>query len=122
MVKVPTGLNNFFKKVNDLDVGKLKTVPKDLKKLSDVVDKEVVKKTVYNTLNTKVNNLEKKIPDGSTLNQTNQYNTSKQNLKKIVGDIKKKVRDITGLATTPVLNTNISGVKNKIPDATELVR
>ena len=47
-------------KVNDLDVVKLKFVPKDLKKIGDIVDKEVVKKTVYNTLNAKVNNLEKK--------------------------------------------------------------
>ena len=29
--------------LNDLDVGKVKTVPVDLKKLSDVVDNEVVK-------------------------------------------------------------------------------
>ena len=47
-------------KVNDLDVVKLKFFPKDLKKIGDIVDKEVVKKTVYNTLNAKVNNLEKK--------------------------------------------------------------
>ena len=30
-------------KVDDLDVGKLKPVPVDLKKLSDVVDNEVIK-------------------------------------------------------------------------------
>ena len=43
------------------------------KKLSDVVSKEVVKKTVYNKPNTKVNNLENKIPDVSTLLKINQY-------------------------------------------------
>ena len=42
------------------------------------MDKEVVKRTVYNTLNTKVNTLEKKIPDVSTIIQTNQYKTDKQ--------------------------------------------
>ena len=47
---------------------------------SDEVSKEVVKKTVYNTINAKVNDLEKKIPDVSNLIQTNQYNTDKQNL------------------------------------------
>ena len=41
MVNVPTSLNNLETKINDLGVGKLKTVPVDLKKLSDVVDKEV---------------------------------------------------------------------------------
>ena len=34
----------------------------DLKKLSDVVDNEFVKNTKFNTLKTKVNNLEKKNP------------------------------------------------------------
>ena len=37
--------NNFFKKADDLDVGKLKTVPVHLIKLSDVVDNEFVKNT-----------------------------------------------------------------------------
>ena len=57
---VPTILNNLKAKVNDLDVGKLKTVPVDLKKLSDVVDNEVVKNTKFNILKTKVSNLERK--------------------------------------------------------------
>ena len=55
---VPTSLNNLKTKVDDLDVGKLKTVPVVLKKLIDLVDKEVVKNTKFNTLKTKVNNLE----------------------------------------------------------------
>ena len=75
--KVPTGLINLKTEVDKLDAGKLKAVPVDLKKLNDVVDKEIVKKTVYNTVNTKVNNLERKIPDTSTVSQTNQYNRSK---------------------------------------------
>ena len=69
-------------KVGDLDVGKLKIVPVDLKKLSDVVNNEVVKKTKFNTLKTKLNNLEKKIHDATTLTHINQYNTDKQNLEK----------------------------------------
>ena len=44
MVTVPTGLNNLKPKVDALDVDKLKVVPMDLKRLSDVVSKEVVKK------------------------------------------------------------------------------
>ena len=58
----------------------MKTVPKDLKKLSDIVDKEVI--IVYNTINTQVTNLEKKIPDASTLIQANEYNVDKENLEK----------------------------------------
>ena len=80
LVKVQSGLNDLKTQIGDLDVDKLKTVPIDLKKLNDVVSKEVVKKTVYNKLNKKVNNLEKKIPDATTLIQTNQYSTYKQYL------------------------------------------
>ena len=57
----PTSLNNLKTKVDDLDVGKLKAVPVDFKKLSGAVDNEVVKNTKFNTLKTKGNNLEKKI-------------------------------------------------------------
>ena len=53
-----------------------------MKKLSDAVDNEVAKKTKFNTLNTKVNNLDKKITDATTLIHINQYSTDKQNLDK----------------------------------------
>ena len=46
---VPTSLNNLKININDLDVGKLKTVRVDLKKLSDVVSKEVVTHTIQDT-------------------------------------------------------------------------
>ena len=59
LVNVPTSLNNLKTKINDLDVGKLKAVPIYLKKLSDLVRNEVVKNTKFNTLKTKINNLEK---------------------------------------------------------------
>ena len=34
-------MNDFKTNIDDLDIGELKTVPVDLKKLSDVVDKNV---------------------------------------------------------------------------------
>ena len=43
-----------------------------MKKLSDVVDIQVVKNTKFNTLETKVNNLYKKILGGTTLIHINQ--------------------------------------------------
>ena len=79
-VNVPTSLDNLKTKVDDLDVGKLKAVPVDLKNLSDVLDNKFVKNTKFNTLKMKVNNLDKKIPDATTLIYINQYNTGKQNL------------------------------------------
>ena len=51
LTNVPTSLNNLKAKVVYLDVGKLK-VALDLKKLSDVVDNEVVKNAKFNTLKT----------------------------------------------------------------------
>ena len=53
-------MSNSKTKAEDLDVGKLKTAPVDLKKLSDAVHNEVVK-------NTKENNLEKKLSDVTAL-------------------------------------------------------
>ena len=75
-------LNNLTTKLDDLDVGKFKTVSVDLKKLSDVVDNQAAKNTKFNTLKTKVNDLEKKFPDATTLIHINQYNNDKHNLEK----------------------------------------
>ena len=49
-----------------MDVGKLKTVLLDLKKLSDVVNNEVGKNTEFKRLKRKVNRLEGKILDATT--------------------------------------------------------
>ena len=68
-----------------------------------VVDTEAVKNTTFNTRMTKVNNLENRIRDATTLIDINQYNTDKKT-------------DTSGLVPTTVLDTNISEVENKIPD------
>ena len=73
-VNVPTSLNILKTKVDDLDASKLRTFTVDFKNLSDVFDTEVVKNTKPNTFQTKVNNLDTKIPDAISLNQINQYN------------------------------------------------
>ena len=94
LVKVPTSLNNLKTKLDDLAVGKLKTVLEDVTKLSDLVDKRVVKNTKFNTLNTKVNNLEKKIPSTTTLIYINQYKTDEQILEKKFKDFDKKYQEL----------------------------
>ena len=121
LVNVPAGLNNLKTKVNDLDVGKLKTVSVDLKKLSDVVHNEIVKNTKFNTLKTKVNNLEKKISNETTLIHINQFNTGKQNSEEKIGNVDKKNTDTSGLVTTTILNTKISEVEYKILDTSSSV-
>ena len=75
LVKVPNGLNDLKTKVDDLNVGKLKTVPVEkIKNLKDEVSKEVVEKILYNKLNPKVNSLEKS-------SQRIYFNSEKQLLK-----------------------------------------
>ena len=73
-----------------------------MKKISDVVGNEVVKNTKFNLLKTKVNNLEKEIPEWTTLIHINQYNTDKQNWEKNIVDVDKKITDISDLVTTTV--------------------
>ena len=50
LIYVTTSLNNLKTNVDYIEVGKMKTVPVDLKKLSDVVDNEVAKNTKSNTV------------------------------------------------------------------------
>ena len=60
LVNVPTSFNNVKAKVDDLDVGELKTLPINLKQLSDVVDKQIDKNAKFNTLEMEVNELDRK--------------------------------------------------------------
>ena len=53
-----TNLANLKTEVDKLDIDKLVPIPVDLSKLSDVVKNDVVKKTVYNKLVAKVNNID----------------------------------------------------------------
>ena len=50
---LPSSLKNLKTKVDDLNGGKLKTAPVNLKKLSDVLANEVVKNTKFNSLRQK---------------------------------------------------------------------
>ena len=93
LIKVPTSLKNLETKLDDFAVGKLKTVLVDFSKVIDLVDKWVVKNTKFDTLNTKVNNLEKKIPM-TTLIYINQYKTDEQILEKKFKDFDKKYQAV----------------------------
>ena len=52
-----TNLANLKTEVDKLDIDKLKPVPTDLSKLSNAVKNDVVKKTYYNKLVTKIDNI-----------------------------------------------------------------
>ena len=53
-----TNLASLKTEVDEIDVDKLKTVPVDLAKLSNVVTNDVVKKTEYDKLVEKVDNID----------------------------------------------------------------
>ena len=85
LTNVSTSLNNLKTKVHDLWQIML----------CNVVDNEVIKSKKFTTLKAKVNSLEKKIPDASTLIYINQYNSDSRN-----GDIDKEIPDTSCLVTT----------------------
>ena len=82
-----TNLANLKSEVDKLDVDKLKPIPTDLSKLSDVVKNDVVKKTDYNKLVTKVDNI-----DTSGLVKKTYYNTK-------ITEIEDKIPDTSSLVT-----------------------
>ena len=53
-----------------------------------------MEKTVNNKLKAKVNKLNKKILDATTLIDINQYKTDKQKLEKKIGDVYKKYQSL----------------------------
>ena len=128
--------------VGKIDVDKLKTVPVDLAKLSNVVKNEVVKKADYNT---KVTNIESQIAGVTKNTVDNLANITKlkavdtnnfvlktklasdvTTLENKIDTVDKKIPDISGLATktsltsylqTATLNSKVTEVENKINSA-----
>ena len=70
---------------------------------------EVVKNTKSNILNVKVNNLDKKLSNASTLIHINQCNTGKQNLAKKIGDVDKEILGARGLVNNDAKILEIKG-------------
>ena len=77
-----TNLANLKTEVDKLDIDKLVPVPVDLSKLSNVVKNDVVKKTVYDKLVAKVNNI-----DTSDFVLKTKYQTDKTELEKKIPDV-----------------------------------
>lgn len=90
LVNAATILNNLKTKLDDLNAAKSKTVSIDLRKWRDAVGIEVIKNTEFNALNTKADNLEKKISDA---NKNSDKQTDKQNSEK-------KIIEVSGLVAT----------------------
>ena len=136
-----TNLVSLKTEVDKIDTDKLKTVPDDLAKLSNVVKNDVVKKTIYNTLKNKVDaidtsvfvtrtkfttdtnalddkidKVEKKIPDISGLATKSSGTHLITEQEEYIDKVKKKIPDISGLAS----KTELTDVENKLPDVSGL--
>ena len=100
-----TNLAALKTKVDKIDTDKLKTVPDDLAKLSNVVKNEVVKKTDFsaddyvkktkfsgdiNSLDDKIDKVEKKIRDASSLETKRNVTTLIKNLNDRIDNLKIK--------------------------------
>ena len=101
--------------LDELDVDKLKTVPVDLSKLSNVVDNDVVKKNCVCKLVPQVN----AICTNRFVLKTH-YNTDKSGLEKKIHDTSKKIIDASRLVIEPDYNAKITDIEGKIPRITGL--
>ena len=118
-----TNLSALKTKVDRIDVDKLKTVPDDLAKLSNVVKNEVVKKTDFsaddyvkkkkisgdiNSLDDKIDKVEKKIPDVSSLGTKRNVTTLVKNLDNRIDGLKiKEYAKKTSLSNYMILILNL---------------
>ena len=90
-----------------LDTDNLTPGHNDLAKLSNVVKNDVIKRTVYDKLVTKVNNID---TTGFVLKTTYDTNKSKK-----ISEADKKISDTSELAKKTDLNAKITEIEGKIP-------
>ena len=81
----------------------LPPVPDGLAKLSNAVKNDVVKKTEYNKLVTKVDNID---ITGFVLKSA--YDTDKSDLEKKISDADKKIPDVSGFVKKTDFNSKIT--------------
>ena len=101
-------LSSLKTEVDKLDIDKIIPIRVDLSKLSDVVKNNIVKKTVYNNLVAKVDNI-----DTSDFELKTKYNTDKI-------ELENKIPDTSGLVKKTDYNTKITEKEGKIPDISNL--
>ena len=94
-----TNLASLKTEVDKLDIYKLAPVPVDLSKLSDVVKNDVAKKTIYEKLVAKANNI-----DTSAFVLKTKYNADKT-------ELEKKIPDVTDF----IKKAKLTELENKIP-------
>ena len=99
--------------VDKLDINKLVPIPVDLSKLSNVVINDVVKKTEYNKLITKVDNT-----DTTNFVKKNKYEKDGSDFEDKISKIDKKYQMLVVWLKKTDFNSKISKVEGKIPSIT----
>ena len=84
-------------------------------KLSNVVKNDVVKKTGYNKLVTKVNGI-----NTTKFASITKYEKDGSDLEEKISDVDKKIPDIGGLVKKTDFNTKVTKIEGKIPSITGL--
>ena len=102
--------------INKIDADKLKTVPIDLAKLSNVVKNDVVKKTENNKLVTKVDNI-----DAKNFVKKTKYEKDGSDFENKISKINKKKPDVTNVVKKTDFNTKVTEIEGKLPDVSSLV-
>ena len=96
--------------VGKLDINKLTPVPNDLAKLSNVVKSDVVKKTEYNKLVSKVNGI-----DTTKFVLRIKYENDGSDFEDKINKVDKKIADVSSLVKKRDFNAKISEVEDNIP-------
>ena len=101
--------------VDKIGVEKLETVPLDLSNLSNIVNNDVVKKTVFDKLVIKIDNI-----DTSRFVLKTKYTADKSDLEKKISDTGNKLLDTSGLVKKTDFSANITEIESKIPNISSL--
>ena len=141
-----TNLSALKAEVDKLDIPKLGTLPTDVAKLTNKVANDLVEKTDFKSLKTKVDNndtengnLETKVDNNHLTSETSINNlktkvdgidltkyAKKRDYDTKVGDLELKIPDVSGKLNTSDFNSKVSELENKIrsaeskPDITNL--
>ena len=110
-----TNRANLKTEVDKLDIHKLAPVPNDLAKLSIVVKNDVVKKTEYDKLVTKVNGI-----DTTNFILETTYEKDGSDFEDKINKLDKEIRDVSDLVKKTDFNATITEVEGKIPSITGL--
>ena len=104
-----TNLASLKTEVDKIDAGKLKTVPVDLAKLSNVVKNDVVKTTEFNNLKTKVDDI-----DTTDFVKKTKYEKDVSDFEEKISQIDKRIPDARDVVKKNDFNTKVTEIQGKI--------